>query len=221
MMNRYLFLVLILLSGARTLPLRKVRDYLGTAWDEYFDEATNHFYYHNPASGSTSWVLEFSPNRDGNLGTSGGTYAVKRSRKHSFTRSSNPWESIADSIVEDTPRIALKQVSGVGKMPIYPEDVHTLHLRMDTAGKLRKTHIFTVFDVLHGVRARVNFPVPLKAPVAFHHMFMSENSGRSSVALERWRIESQLEIHPDRGDVWENLGHVWRVGAGHDSSMCI
>jgi hypothetical protein len=204
---------LILFPVIEALPLRKVRDYLGDIWEEYFDETTQHFYYHNPVLGSTSWILEFAPSRDGTLGAVGNPNRelVRRSRKNAFTKSSNPWDSTSDSFL-DEPSTTHKTVSYVGKLPLYPRDRATLHLLNDPAGELRKKHIFTVFDVLRGVKARTNFPIALKAPVAFHHMFVSENSGMSSVAAERLRIEALTVADPESGEAWESLGHIWRVG---------
>lgn len=210
-----IFGFLVLFTVVNALPLRKVRDYLGDIWEEYFDEASQHFYYHNPVSGATSWILEFAPSRDSNVISTGtlNSQLVKRSRKNAFAKSNNPWDSTSENIIDDSSSVP-KPFDYIGKLPLYPKDRSTLHLLNDPAGGLRKKHIFTVFDVLRGVKARSHFPMALKAPVAFHHMFASENSGKSSVAAERERMEAMAIADPDSGETWESLGHIWRVGLG-------
>jgi len=198
-------------------PLRQVRDVNSVAWEEYFDEKTQHFYYHHPPSGSTSWLLDFPAKQRDNKDRGVEGRGKGSASRDAFKRVEDPWDSDSDAsdIIDEMFPVVSKSKRSSGIMPLYPVDAHELHLARDPAGRLRKQRIFTIFDQLKGVKARINFPMSLKAPVAFHHMFLQSDGAssisRSAVDSERGRLEAALRQAPDSADTWESLGHVWRV----------
>jgi len=198
-------IVIAIFVASTAEPLRNVVDIRGEAWEEYFDENTQHFYYYHPKTKTTSWLLEFSS---------------KESSSWSKGNINN--EGDTDIIDEIFPVLSKAETDpSFEALKIFPVDIDEIHLRKDLAGRLHTQNVKCMFDHLLGVKARVNFPMALKAPVAFHHMFISDESRQENVAKERIRIELKLANDPTDAESWEILGHIWRVyGHVHRSMDC-
>jgi hypothetical protein len=192
--NALLCIVIFALSHTTAEPLRTVRDIYGETWEEYYDEKTQHFYYFNLQTKETSWLLEFS----------------KKTAVQTWNEGSREGKA-ADVIDKMFPVQLSKQDNSFEALDIFPVDIDELYLRKDVAGKLQSQQVRCLFDHLVGVQARINYPMALKAPVAFHHMFISDGSRQDNVAKERERIEEQLLEDPENAENWETLGHIWRV----------
>ena len=122
-------------------------------------------------------------------------------------------ERKADDVINEMFPVQLSKVdhSFEALGAVYPVDIEEIYLRKDLAGKLQSQQVKCLFDHLVGVQARINYPMALKAPVAFHHMFISDESRQDNVAKERERVEETLLEDPESAENWETLGHIWRV----------
>ena len=166
----------------------------GDIWEEYFDERTQHFYYFNIKTNETSWLLEFS----------------KKGVQRNWA--SDDENIPAEDVINEMFPVQLSRGDDYFEtLGIFPTDLDDIYLRKDMAGKLHNQHVKCMFDHLIGVQARVNYPMALKAPVAFHHMFVSDEKRQEYVAKERKNTEERLLDNPENAEDWETLGHVWRV----------
>lgn len=193
--NALLFIVIFVLANITAEPLRTVRDISGESWEEYFDERTQHFYYFNTKTKETSWLLDFS----------------KTSSVQSWVEDEREGGK-ADVIDEIFPvQLSKSNFSFEVLGGVHLVDLEEVRMRKDVAGSLQTQHVRCMFDHLVGVRARVDYPMALKAPVAFHHMFISDDARQDNVARERAKVEEALRADPEGAENWETLGHVWRV----------
>jgi hypothetical protein len=240
MRNAVMCIVVFALSTAE--PLRTVRDVNDDTWEEYFDEKTQHFYYFNLKTKATSWLLEFSQKETVQLWTAtvddGQRKAedlidemfpvLNKAKKSSSKSGSNPFEALKIFPVDMDELHMRKDVAG--KLQTTHNTCQTTHQHGGGAGGVKKCGM-GMFDHLWGVHlarggggrnssssssvVSVNI-MALKAPIAFHHMFISggeeqQLSRQEKVAQERQRVEEQLIEEPRDAESWEMLGHVWRV----------
>jgi hypothetical protein len=195
-----LFLFFIFISAK---PLRRVRDINADIWEEYFDDQTQHFYYYKPTTKTTAWLLEFPTEPTATFDITDQIPSINKEKTTVIQKKAPIYSILTKNREMNTLAMLFK-----------PVDAETLHLLKDPAGSLRTRNFTTVFDDLLGIKARVNYPIPLKAPLAFHQMFSPSNGlQKSSITSERNVIEALLLDQPNNHDGWESLGHVWRVGA--------
>lgn len=184
--------LVFLLSNIIAEPLRTVCDTNGDNWEEYFDENTQHFYYYNLDTKETSWLLEFS----------------KTNRECTW----NDGERQTHDVIDEMFPVQLpKSQHSFEASGVFPVDIDDMHMRKDIAGNLQRRRVNCIFDHLVGVQARMNYPIALKAPIAFHLMFISDETRQDTVAQERKRIEENLTEDFEDAEGWETLGHIWRV----------
>lgn len=207
-------MVIVLLSHSHTSaePLRRVRDRRGAVWEEYFDEHTQHFYYFNVRTKQTSWLLDFS--KSSTEPSPSPSWLEGEGEGSGAGGGAGGGERGADDVIDEIFPVQLSKAdssSSFESLGVFPEGMEDIRMRRDVAGRLQSQPVRCMFDYLPGIQARVNYPMALKAPVAFHHMFISDEPRQETVAKERTRIEELLQDDPDNAENWENLGHVWRV----------
>lgn len=189
--------VLIAFYVCRASPYHRiVRDHSGVNWEEYYDEVTEHFYYHNSLTGKTSWMINAA--------------SKAQSIEPNITSSFMQHVQIHGSKGSSVASLFNRQSKTISN-PLVPGDRASLGELIDVAGYVRLYPFLTLFDMLPGVQARESFGMSLKSPISFHHMFYDVKARRLSIADERARLEADILRNSSDVGAWTLLGHVWRV----------